>query len=95
MAQRKDAAVDRVVADDLAVPCPLDEPIARDDLAATLGEGDQHLHNPRLDIDSSAVGDERALGRNRPNGAKLEGRHAGEIDCSLAIFRREISHERQ
>lgn len=55
IAQRENAAIKRIVADDAAVPALIDQAVPRHDGGACRGEGDEHLRNFRLELPVFAV----------------------------------------
>ena len=72
MAKGDDAAVDRVVADDPAVPALLDQPVARDDVRPRRGQGHKDLCDARLEFAAFAVHVDFATGRADVQPAQIE-----------------------
>ena len=56
LTETEEDAIDRILADDPAVPALLDDLVASDDLAGGAGEDDENLHHPRFDDLREAIG---------------------------------------
>jgi hypothetical protein len=95
MAEREDAAVDRIVADDPPFPAQLDELVARNDRWARFGKRHQHLHHPRLQLIALIVELDAKLGGPNPHPAKIEIRFVRKIDPSRRSLWPKIIHDRQ
>ena len=95
MTQSKDAAIERIIANDAAFPAGFDKFVARDDGRSCLRKRYEHLHHARLKFHPLAISFCCKIGRAHPQFADSEVLLLGKINPLGPKLWPKISHDRQ